>query len=284
VRAVGPLCVALAVALAGGPAAADPGDPDDPLDPAASISGENLRVYADHRARGGDFARAAEYYFLAYDRLTGDPAVRLAIGGTHESLEKGVNAAAEAQRRDPARVDLLCSGDLRLVRHAVFLADAGYLTPEAIAVLRSARGRLHGRLVAAGTVCPRPDVDGPPSIRVFAADMRGDLDGPLVDEGALVRATAAAMPPPDRAPARDLRLDRARAMTRAGTLLMAGGLLTIGLGVALSTQDRDASAALTLVVGTTAFTAGVPLLILGDKHRRHRGTLAVRPGGLAVSF
>jgi hypothetical protein len=284
VRVVGSLCVALAVALAGGPAAAEPGDRDDPIDPSAATSGENLRIYADHRAADGDMAGAAEFYFLAYDRLSGDPAVRLAIGGTHESLEKGVNAAADAHRRDPARTDLLCGGDLRLTRHAIHLADAGYLTPEAIAVLRAARGRLQARLVAAGTVCPRSGVDGPPSIRVGGADLRSDPDAPIITPGALARVTARVVPPRDKLPEPDLRLDRARTMTRAGTLLMAGGLLTIGIGISLAAQDRDASAALALVTGTTAFTAGFPLLILGDKHRRHRRTLAVRPGGLAVSF
>lgn len=281
-RAVGPICVALAVALAGGPAAA--GEPDDPLTPSGALSGENLRVYADHRVVDGDLAGAADLYFRAYDRIAGDPAARLAIGGTHEPLEQGVNAAAGAQRSDPARTDLLCAGDVRLIRHAIRLGAAGYLTPEAVAVLRAARGRLKARLDAADAVCPRPSMEGPPSIRVSGADVdHGDPDGPIITPGALVRATATAVPPPGAVPVRDLRIDRARAMSRAGVVLMAGGMLTIGLGIALATQDRDASAALSLVVGATGFTAGFPLLILGDKHRR-AGVIAVGSRGLSVSF
>ena len=57
----------------------------------------------------------------------------------------------------------------------------------------------------------------------------------------------------------------------------------VGLGVGLAGRERDASAALSIVAGTTAFTAGLPMLIIGDKRRR-AAALALGGRGLSLSF
>lgn len=285
----GPLTLALALAL--GPAA--PAAAARPLDgptsddeaPSPTVAGalwsENLRDYAERRLAEGDLAGAADFYLRAYDRLAWDARARELVVAAHAPLERAVNTAADAQRLEPHRTELLCEADRRVIRHAVLLGDIDRLTPEAIAVLRTARGRLQGRLIAAGAVCPRPVVTGPPSIQVLAADAyHGDRDGPILDPGALV--TAAATPPVAVASFTRPRLERARAYTRAGVGLIAAGMMTLGVGIIMVAQEREASAALTFVAGTAGLVSGFPLLIVGDRYRR--ANVALGPRGLALNF
>lgn len=278
-----PLTLALALGLAAPTAAARPTSDDEAPSPAVAgaLWSENLRDYADRRLAEGDLAGAADFYLRAYDRLAWDAKARELVVAAHEPLERAVNTAADAQRLAAAGTDLLCEADRRVIRHAVLLGAAERLTPEAVAVLRTARGRLQGRLIAVGAVCPRPAVTGPPSIQVLAADAyHGDRDGPILDPGAL--ASAAAAPPITPLQVVQRRRDRGRIYTRAGVGLMAAGMMTLGVGIIMAGQERDASAALSFVAGAAGLFAGFPLLIVGDRHRR--ANLALGSRGLALSF
>lgn len=278
-RAVRAIAGGLAVALAAGPVSAR--SPEGPVSEGALWS-ENLTEYADQRAAEGAHATAAGFYFRAYDRLTSGSAAHRFIGATHEPLEKGIVAAVEAQEIDPARTDLLCGADARLVRHARLLGGAERLTPAAIAVIRGARLRLHARLLAASAICPAPAQEAPPSIRVLATATypEGQVQDAVIERGALARAAAIDAPrlPPDAPPP-----VAGRVWTKLGVALMASGLLVLGLGCGLAARERDASAALTVVTGVTAFSAGLPMLIIGDKRTR-AAALAVGPRGISLSF
>lgn len=272
--------VALALAFVVRPPVAD--ERDEEVAGAVAAS-DNLRDWADRRATAGDLEGAADFYLRAYDRLAfADDAPDL-LDLAHEPLEKAVNVAAEAQRRAPGRTDLLCQADRRVIRHAVLLADAGRLTPAAIVALRIARARLQGRLNDASAICPRPNVGGPPSIQLHAADAyQGGFTGPVLEPGALARATMLAAVAVTPGPPRMSRAERGRLWTRAGVGLLAAGMMTISLGIVLAADERPASAALTFVAGTTGFVAGFPLLILGDRHRR--ADLSLGPGRVALAF
>ncbi len=271
------LTLGLATPAAAGGKPDAPGGDDPPS--TGALWSANLRDYADRRLAAGDLAGAAEFYFRAYDRLAWDRHARASVGAAHEPLEQAVNVAAEAQRQDAERVDLLCHADRRLIRHAVLLGEIDGLTPEAIAVLRTARARLQGRLIAAGAVCPRPSVPGPPSIRVRTDEVRAGGDGPILDPGALAGAVGSM---PVALAKLEKQRNRGRMFTRAGVGLIAAGMMTIGVGIFMAGQDRDASAALSFVAGTTGLFAGFPLLIVGDRHKRT--TLALGSGGVALHF
>lgn len=272
----------LAIGLAAPAAAASPNDDagaDKPPPSAGGLWSANLSDVADRRAASGDLVGAAELYLRAYDRLTLDRQGRPWLAAVHEPLERAVNAAAAAQARVAERTDLLCQADVRLIRHAVLLGDLEQLTPEAIGVLRTARARIQGRLVAAGALCPRPAVSGPASIRVRVDEVRAGGDGPILDPGALAGAVGAKS-------AALARLERrhhlGRVYTRAGVGLIAAGMMTLGVGLLMAGQDRDASAALSFVAGTAGLFAGFPLLIVGDRHRR--ANLSLASGGVALHF
>ncbi|MDC0667314.1 hypothetical protein [Nannocystis radixulma] len=280
-RGVRAVACGLVVALSANSVAAQPAEGPAPE---SGLWSENLVSYADQLAQEKSFATAAEFYFRAHDRLTASAAPQRFLGRVHEPLEKGVNAAGEAQALDPARTDVLCDADLRLVRHARLLESADALTPAAVALLRGTRSRIDARLRAASAMCPGPAVAAPPSIALsaIASHPAGHvLYDRLIEPGALARAAPLDAPYQPPIPPRSGR--RGKLWTNLGVALMAGGLLVVGLGVGLAGRERDASAALSIVAGTTAFTAGLPMLIIGDKRRR-AAALALGGSGLSVSF
>lgn len=251
---------------------------------AARGDAAELLVLGDREAAQGALSRAAELYLLAYDRLAAAGAARPIAAELHESLEKGVNAAAAAQRREAARADLLCEADRRVLRHAVRLEQWGRLGGEATEVLLTARTRLHARLAHAGATCPEGAVTAHPGLSLAAVDLAAVAPwGVVIERGSLARTTSAVRLPDRRA---ELRRERGSRWARAGVAAMAAGMMTIGVGIALSTIDRhgpDARAALAFVVGSASFVAGFPMLILGDRQRRS-AQLALGSRGLALSF
>lgn len=250
----------------------------------SALWSDNLAAYADQRAAEGAYAAAAEFYFRAHDRLTESAAPQRFIGSAHESLEKGVHAAVEAHAIEPARTDLLCAADLRLVRHARLLGSADALTPAAVAVLRGARVQLAARLRDTSAVCPGSVGEVPPSVALHAVTTYPEVHvrtSRLLEPGALARA--APLDTPYRAPVPPRSGRNGRLWTNLGVALMAGGLLVVGLGIGLASRERDASAALSIVTGATSFTVGMPMLIIGDQRRR-AAALAFGGRGLSVSF
>lgn len=281
-RGVRAVACGLVVALSASSVAARPAE--GPVHESVLWS-DNLTGYADERAAEGAHASAAEFYFRAHDRLTGSAAPQRFLGSAHEPLEKGVQAAAEAQADDPSRTDLLCAADLRLVRHARLLESAGVLTPAAVALLRGARVRVDARLRAAGSVCTGPPAPAPASVTLSAviAYPEGHVfSDRILEPGALARAAPLDTPYVPAIPPRSGK--RGKLWTNLGVALMAGGLLVVGLGVGMAGRERDASAALSIVTGATAFTAGLPMLIIGDQRRRAAAALAIGGRGLSVAF
>jgi len=280
-RGVRAVACGLVVALSANSVAAQPAE--GPAGERAAWS-DNLSGYADQRAADGAHASAAEFYFRAHDRVTTSARPQQLLGSAHEPLEKGVNAAGEAQALDPSRTDLLCDADLRLVRHGRLLKSADALTPAAVALLRGARSRIDARLRAASAVCTGPVPEAPASIAISAIASHPEghvLYDRLIEPGAL--ALAAPLDAPYQPPIPPNSGRRGKLWTNLGVALMAGGLLVVGLGVGLAGRERDASAALSIVTGATAFTAGLPMLLIGDKRRR-QAALALGGRGLSVSF
>lgn len=243
-----------------------------------------LLLLGDREAAQGGLSRAAELYLGAYDRFAAGGAARPGPAELHEALEKGVNAAAAAQRREAARADLLCEADRRILRHAVRLEQWGRLGGEATELLRTARTRLHARLARAALTCPEGAVAAHPGLSLAEVDLTAVAPwGVVIERGSLARATSAVRLPDRRA---ELLRARGGRWARAGVAAMAAGMMAIGVGIALSTIERhgpDARAALALVVGGTSFVAGFPMLILGDRQRRS-AQLGLGPRGLALSF